>query len=123
MTSAYVKVLPKTILAAGDRVIVLVYVLADVLVGDLPLESVSKAVVAKFLRRAQNRRKSMKVGKRWASGGGSFVCAQAQQLILRFGSVAWLHGVEKMQSIVETGRKYSIWGGRSYCLCLVEAEN
>ena len=65
----------------------------------------------------------MKVGKRWASGGGSFVCEQAQQLILRFGSVAWLHGVEKMQSIVETGRKYSICGGRSYCLCLVEAEN
>ena len=53
LTSAYVKVLPKTILAAGDRVIVLVCVLADVLVGDLPLESIFKAIVAKFPRRAQ----------------------------------------------------------------------
>ena len=37
------------------------YVLADVLVGVLPLESVSKAVVAKFPRRVQNRRRSMLV--------------------------------------------------------------
>lgn len=54
-TSAYAKVLPKTMLAAGHCVIFLVYVLGDVLVGNLPQESVSKAVVAKFLRRAKNR--------------------------------------------------------------------
>ena len=47
-TSAYVKVLPKTILAAGHRVIVLAYVLVDILVGNPPLESISEAVVAKF---------------------------------------------------------------------------
>ena len=55
-TSAYVKVLPKPTLAAGHRVVVLAHVLVDVLVGNLPLESVSKAVIAKFLRRAQNRK-------------------------------------------------------------------
>ena len=121
-TSAYVKVLPKTILAAGHRVIVLVYVLADVLVGNLPLESVSKAVVAKFLRRAQNRRKSMKVGNRRSSGCGSFVCEQTQQLILWFGSVSWMCRIEKIQSIVKTDCKHSICGGCSYHLCLVEAE-
>ena len=48
LTSAYVKVLPKTILAAGHRVIVLAYVLVDILVGNPPLESISEAVVAKF---------------------------------------------------------------------------
>ena len=42
------KVLPKSILAVGLQVIVLVYVLADILAEDLPLESISEAFVAKF---------------------------------------------------------------------------
>ena len=96
-TSAYVKVLPKTILAAVHRVIVLVYVLVDVLVGNLPLESVSKAIVAKFLRRAQNRRKSVKVGNRRSSGCGSFVFEQTQLLIFWFRSVPWVCRIEKIQ--------------------------
>ena len=104
-TSAYVKVLPKTILAAGHRVIVLAYALVDDLVGNLPLESVSKAIVAKFLRRAQNRRKSVKVGNWRSSGCGSFVCEQTQQLILWFRSVSWVCRIEKIQWIVKTDCK------------------
>ena len=96
-TSAYVKNLPKTILAAGHRVIVLAYVLVDVFVGNLPLESVSKAIVAKFLRRAQNRRKSVKVGNRRSSGCGSFVFEQTQLLIFWFRSVPWVCRIEKIQ--------------------------
>ena len=126
-TSAYVKVLPKTMLAAGHRVIVLAYALVDVLVGNLPLESASKAIVAKFLRRAQNRRKSVKVGNWRSSGCGSFACEQTQQLILWFRSVRltthWprnIHGEEILRRtwwryvifIVEMGRRLASTGER-----------
>ena len=55
------KALPRSILAAGLQVIVLVYVLADILAQKLQLESIFDAVIEKFLRRAQNRRRSILV--------------------------------------------------------------
>ena len=55
LTSAYVKVLPKSILAAVFCAIILVYVLADVLAKKLQPKSIFEAFVAEFARHAKNK--------------------------------------------------------------------
>ena len=65
LTSAYVKVFPKSILPVGLWSIVLVHVLADVLADDLPLEPIFEAFVAEFVRDAKNNKNWTKIARLW----------------------------------------------------------
>ena len=65
LTSAYVKVFPKSILAAVFCAIILVYVLADVFAKKLQPKSIFEAFVAEFARHAKNNKSWTKMARLW----------------------------------------------------------
>ena len=95
------KVLPKTIPAVGNCAFLLGCVCIDVLASYLPLESISKAVIAEFLQCAQKIKKSTMIETNWPDRWTTFA---SNERLRRLSSVRdvpkddagvfWLENIE-----------------------------